>query len=229
MKTVDQSAGQRDIVLAQLADILVRIACPHPLRVALDGVDAAGKTTLADELAPLLQTRGRPAIRASVDYFHNPREIRYQRGRGSPEGYFYDSFNYEAVRKLLLEPLGPTGIRQYQRGCFDHETDRLKEYPLEHAPEDAILLFDGVFLLRPELLDYWDYKIFVDIDFETMTERAVQRHVAEYGPDPDVRARNLTRYVPGQQLYLETCQPKQHANLIFDNRDINAPTIWQQP
>ncbi len=212
-------------MLDQLADILASVACPHPLRVAIDGVDAAGKTSLADELAPLLRNRGRPVMRASVDYFHNPRETRYQRGRGSPEGYFYDSFNYDAVKTLLLEPLGPTGNRQYRCGCFDHETDRPKDYPLEHAPDDAILLFDGVFLLRPELLAYWDFKIFVDIDFATMTERAVQRHAAEYGPDPEVRARNLTRYVPGQQLYLDACQPKQHADLIFDNRNFNAPVI----
>jgi uridine kinase len=195
------------------------------LRVAIDGVDAAGKTTLADELAPLLQSCDRPAMRASIDSFHNPRAVRYQRGRGSPEGYFHDSFDYEAVRTLLLEPLGPTGNRQYRRGCFDHERDQPIAYPLECAPKNAILLFDGVFLLRPELLDYWDYKIFVEIDFDTMVERAVQRHIAQHGPDPDVRRRNLTRYVPGQRLYLQSCRPQTHADLIFDNRDFNTPTI----
>ena len=225
MQTANQPAAQRAIVLNQLADILAKIIPPHPLRVAIDGVDAAGKTTLADELAPLLQSRGRPLIRSSIDYFHNPRAIRYQRGRGSPEGYFHDSFNYAAVKTLLLEPLGETGTRQYRSGCFDHEQDQPAEYPIQNAAENAILLFDGVFLLRPELLDFWDFKIFVGINFETMVERAVQRHKAQYGTDPDVRERNATRYIPGQQLYLESCQPKMNADLIFNNRNFSAPTI----
>jgi uridine kinase len=40
---------------------------PHPTRVAIDGVDAAGKTTLDDELAEVLRERGRGVIRASID------------------------------------------------------------------------------------------------------------------------------------------------------------------
>jgi uridine kinase len=31
---------------------------------------------------------------------------------------------------------------------------------------NAILLFDGVFLLRPELDTLWDYRVFVSVDFE---------------------------------------------------------------
>jgi hypothetical protein len=41
----------RTAVLTELADAIVRLRLPHPTRVAVDGVDAAGKTTLADELA----------------------------------------------------------------------------------------------------------------------------------------------------------------------------------
>ena len=73
-------------ILEQLAGLIVAIGRPHPVRVAIDGVDAAGKTMLADELTPLIEARGRPAIRASADGFHNPRVIRYRRGADSPEG-----------------------------------------------------------------------------------------------------------------------------------------------
>ena len=71
---------------------------PHPLRVAIDGVDAAGKTTLADELAEPVRALGRPVIRASVDDFHNPRAVRYRMGDDSPEGYFQDSFDLATIR-----------------------------------------------------------------------------------------------------------------------------------
>src|SRR5450759_1567169 len=59
----------REQTLHQLASIVVSRIPPHPLRVAIDGIDAAGKTTLADELAPLIEAQGRPVIRASIDGF----------------------------------------------------------------------------------------------------------------------------------------------------------------
>ena len=97
----------REALLARLADRIAAIEVRHPVRVAIDGIDAAGKTTFADALAPLVAERGRPVIRASIDGFHRPRAERYRRGADSPEGYYLDSFDYERVRAELLDPLGP--------------------------------------------------------------------------------------------------------------------------
>jgi pantothenate kinase len=57
----------REILLSQLADIIASIDHSYPLRVAIDGIDAAGKTTLADELVPLLEQQARSVIRASQE------------------------------------------------------------------------------------------------------------------------------------------------------------------
>src|SRR5690606_29224558 len=76
---------QREELIDTVARRIAETERPHPVRVAIDGVDGAGKSTFADELAGPLQKLGRPVIRASADSFHNPREIRYRRGRHSPE------------------------------------------------------------------------------------------------------------------------------------------------
>ncbi|CAG0987847.1 partial uridine kinase, partial [Anaerolineae bacterium] len=93
----------RTELIAHIADLMTRLKRPPPAKIAIDGIDASGKTILADELAAFLQQAGHPAIRASIDGFHNPREVRHQRGSLSPEGYFYDSFDYPALKKLLLD------------------------------------------------------------------------------------------------------------------------------
>jgi uridine kinase len=98
---------ERDAVLARLADMIAAVRLPHVVRVAIDGVDAAGKTTLADEHRPLLEARGRPVVRATIDGFHWPRAERYRRGPTSPEGYYRDSFDYDALRRELLLAVGP--------------------------------------------------------------------------------------------------------------------------
>ncbi len=58
------------------------------LRVAIDGIDAAGKTTLADELAELLDRADCQVLRASIDGFHHPASVR-GRSRGLETGARY--------------------------------------------------------------------------------------------------------------------------------------------
>ena len=64
---------KRSTLIEMLAEKIAGVRCPHPVRIAIDGVDGVGKTTLADELAGVLSSGERPVIRASVDGFHNPR------------------------------------------------------------------------------------------------------------------------------------------------------------
>jgi uridine kinase len=165
----------RDQLLSVLADRLEALVSARPLRVAIDGVDAAGKTVLANELAEVLRSRGRSVVRASIDGFHNPRAVRQRQGPDSPEGYYRDSFNYAALVEHVLEPLGPGGSRRYRRAVFDFRTDATVDSPLELAKDDAILLFEGVFLQRPEIREHWDYRIFVAASFEITVARAMQR------------------------------------------------------
>lgn len=208
----------RHELIRQLARRIAAIEHPHPVRVAIDGVDAAGKTTLADELVGPLQEHGRPVIRASIDGFHHPRAIRYARGE-SGDAYFRDSFDRSALIDLLLQPLGANGDRRYRRAIFDYRTDSAVDGPLEEAPPDAVLLFDGVFLLVEDLRPYWDFSIFVRASFETTVARAEVRDQQLFGDASQVRQRYEQRYVPGQRLYLSDAQPEGHATVIVDNDD----------
>ena len=53
---------------------------------------------------------------------------------------------------------------------FDYRSDRAVEPPIRVASIDAVLLFDGVFLLRPELEGLWDVTVWVDVPFEITVE-----------------------------------------------------------
>jgi uridine kinase len=59
----------------------------EPWRIAIDGVTAAGKTTVADELGRQLG-----AVRLSIDDFHRP----------PPHDYYPDSFDLEAFRAAVV-------------------------------------------------------------------------------------------------------------------------------
>lgn len=202
-----------------------------PVRVAIDGPDAAGKTTLADRLGVALAAAGRSVIRASIDGFHRPRAERYLRGELSPEGCFADSFDLEALRAELLVPLGPGGSRRYRASVFDHRADvALSDEPAV-ASADAVLIFDGVFLLRRELLAFWDLRVFLSVGVGELLRRARQRETAQFGSVEAVERRYRLRYLPAQRLYMESERPLGHAHLIIENDDPERPMVvrWEPP
>jgi len=215
----------RQQMVASVAAQIVGLHLPHCVRVAIDGVDAAGKTMFAEELADAVLRLGRPVIRASIDGFHNPRAIRRRRGSPSPEGYFEDSFNYPALVEALLQPLGPAGSGSFRRAVFDFRIDEPVTAPVEEALPDSVLLLDGVFLLRGELRAHFDFSVFVRAAFEVTIKRAEQRDVHLFGSLEEVRQRYRQRYIPGQELYLRTAQPERWASVIVDNNDPMRPSI----
>ena len=218
-------SGTRGELLARLADAVGAVAIDHPTRVAVDGPPAAGKTTLGDELAVVLRSRGRDVIRASIEGFLHPRARRYARGELSPAGCYDDSFDYDALHQVLLDPLGPDGDRRFQAAVYDKRADAALSPALATAPADAVLLFDGVFLLRPELVSSWDLRIFVSVAFERTIARAQTRDGEQYGTTAVVH-RWRSRYIPSQQMYLAAARPTDHADVIVHNDEPQRPA-WE--
>lgn len=208
---------ERSILLKQLAVHLLRLDPGHPLRVAIDGVDAAGKTILADELALEMEGHDRQIIRSSVDFFHFPAEVRHQRSDSTPESYYEDSFDYETLADVLLKPLGPGGNRHCRTGIYDYRVEDALQTSEILVHQNAILLFDGIFLQRRELVKYWDVRIFLQVDFAETVARAAVRDQYLFGTEEQVRARYENRYVPGQQIYLAQCKPAAKADILIDN------------
>ena len=218
----------RSQLLEQLSKYILKIKQNSPVRVAIDGIDAAGKTRLAKELAFQLKKSGRQIIQVSVDDFHNTQEQRYRRGKESPEGYYYDSFNYPALIEKVLQPLSPEGSRTYLKSWFNFKQDFRTQEEWLTAEEDAILLVDGIFLMRPELFDFWDVKIFVDIQFDTSIERAIERDLYQHGSIAAINRLYQLRYIPGQKIYFERCFPHQRADVIIRNDDFRNPELQFQ-
>lgn len=220
-------SGPRAEMLRHLADAVASVGVPHPVRVAVDGRPASGKSTLADELGVTLGNRGRGVIRATIDEFMFPKVLRYRRGIDSAEGCYHDSFDFNALHRGLLDPLGPGGDRRFQAATYDRDRDReLSLDPNTTAPVDAILLFDGVFLMRPELNDHWDLRILVLTSFEETLRRARRRDSTSLGSVERVEERFRSRYLPSQEHYFETVRPTEIAEVLVHNEDPERPA-WE--
>jgi uridine kinase len=218
--------GTRDELLTSLAKAIGSVTIAHPTRVAIDGPPAAGKTTLADELAVVLRAQGREVIRATIEGFLTHRSQRYRRGEDSAEGCYHDSFDFDALHRVLLDPLGPGGDRSLQQAVYDKSTDTVLSQPATTATADAVLLFDGVFLLRPELIDRWDLRILVSAAFDRTLDRARTRDQTLARSATEVERHYRSRYIPSQQFYFDTARPTDHADIIVHNDEPQQPA-WE--
>jgi uridine kinase len=189
----------RYLVLEELGDALAAVHAADGLtRIGLDGVDGAGKTRLAEEVAQLLTTRRRPAVRISLDQFERPMPERYARGELSPEGYYLDAFDLEGFRAHVLSIGGPP---------------------------DTIVLADGVFLQRPGLADLWDATVWVEADLEVAAQRGAERNRVWFDSLDETHERYRVRYMPAQRRYIEEERPHERATFVFRNTDLTRPEL----
>ena len=212
-------SAARQLLLDTLLRRIGEVSGPGLTMVAVDGVDGAGKTRFADALAARLEADGQTAVRTGIDGFHNRRAVRYARGKDSPEGFFRDSYDLDALRTALLYP-ARIGL-PFRTAVFDHRTDRPVAVNPLVVPLPAVLIFDGLFLHRKELRDEWDFSIFLDVPFEVSFARMAVRD----GSDPDPEAPANRRYREGQKLYFAECDPKRQADVVIDYADLERPVI----
>ena len=204
-------------MIDDVAKRILELKLPHPVRIAVDGRTASGKTTFADALAAAIERLGRPSIRASVDGFHRPRADRYRQGRLSPDGYYEDARDLQAMRRLLLDPLGPGGDRNFVTASFDLDGDRPLKGTAQRAPEEAVLIVDGTFLQRPELRDAWDIVIFLDVPAAEARRRGVERDAPALGGTVAASELYDRRYGPAFARYEAECRPVDHADIVVAN------------
>ena len=196
-------------VLGQLTATIADMAADRRVLVAFDGPDAGGKTTMANRVAAALPGA---VVRASVEGFHRRREVRMARGMDSPEGYYRDSFNLEALEEELLSPfLAGNGLVRTR--VFDYRIDEAVDAEFEAVPPSATLI------------RWWNLGIYVHVPDEVSLARAIERDSDVYGGPRETEVKYRSRYLPGQALYRMEAHPQDAALIVIDNSDPDRPEV----
>ncbi len=182
--------------------------------VGIDGRDGVGKTMLADELAQRLSASG-VAERASLDGFHHPRAHRYRQGQSSGQGYWEDAFDTEAVVEHLLRPWS-TGRGVWRSAIHDVRSDERLDLPAKPLPPAGVLVVDGVFLARPELVGFWTTLILLEAPLAVSQARGAARD----GLPPNAFS-PTDKYATAHALYRSACHPERRADVLIDATDLN--------
>jgi uridine kinase len=164
-------------------------------------------------------------LRASLDDFKNPwreaRELGYDRVSG--EGYYRNAPDFSSACELLLRPAGPGGSGSVVLCAHDPLTGEDHRDKSVHAPVDAVLIVDSAFAFRPEYNEFWDYRIWLDVDADMALARGISRDTEMEGLEEAVRGHH--RYHAAEQIYLAEVDPMSLADLIIDNSDFANPRV----
>jgi uridine kinase len=215
-------------LLDELAGHLLARDPGHPLRVGIDGWCGAGKTTFRRALADRLRTEARPVVELDSDGFHHMREIRYRQGRGSARGYYEDAYDFSALERLVLRPLGPGGDRHIAAKVHDLATDQVDVIEATVDP-DAVVLFDCTFIQRGTLRDLWDELIYLDVQVSVARARGIARDAPALGGFDAAADAYDMRYLAACRIYRDEEDPSTRASILIDNTVPDYPRLVRGP
>lgn len=180
----------------------------RPFLVAIDGLSGAGKTTLVEQLRGTASSE----VVFHIDDFIVERHRRYATGQSEAMEYYALQWDVDLLVETLFKPL-QEGQTKLTLPYYDRDRDEVINRTVEIAP-NALVLIEGIFLLRDEWRRYFDYIVYLDCPREVRYERALHRDT--YIGDLAERLDKYTRrYWPGEAYYVKTIDPKAKADQII--------------
>ena len=174
--------NQTDIFRPLFAELDRQLAGELPVRLAIEGGSASGKTTLGQILAE----RYGCTVFHMDDFYLRP-EQRTASRFAEPGG----NVDRERFLEEVLLPLRRGEKIFYRR--FDCATMQLQK-PTEIVPGKPVVT-EGAYSMHPELAPYYDLSVFLDISPELQRDRISHRNT------PEKAKRFFTEWIPMEQAY----------------------------
>lgn len=209
-----------------LAEILKKQDQKELFVVGISGLDASGKSQVAQSLTQELIVKGENILSLSGDSFQYPREYKedFQEETWALQ-HIRRTINFDKMRKDFLIPLKqqPESI---SIDVVDYDTKEHVQKRVElHYP--LIVIIESIYLFQKSLIEFFDYTIFLNITPEESLKRAQSRprDLELYGSLEGIEKKYTTKNYPGYELFDQQENPKQYANVVIDNNDWKRPIL----
>lgn len=195
--TIDPiSAVVASIEAAEAARLGPDAAPTTPLLVAVDGMSAAGKSTLAARVVDALAD----AALVHGDDFYRVMD-NDDRFALTPEDGYNQDFDWQRLRHQVLEPLRAGRTASYQR--YDWSTGQLGEWAEVGAVSTVVI--EGVYVSRAELRSQFDLVVWVETSAATRARRQAKR---------DDTPSWVDRWDAAERHYIDRYAPAALADLV---------------
>jgi len=176
-----------------------------PLMVAIDGMSAAGKSTLARRVVAALAD----AELIQGDDFYRVMD-EGERFALSPEDGYRQDFDWQRLRREVLEPIREGTSARFQR--YDWSTGKLGEWAEARAA--SVVILEGVYASRPELRVLFDLVVWVETSTATRAQRQATREDTPQWVD---------RWDAAERHYTARFAPATLADLVVGGEAGTAP------
>lgn len=185
-------------IVEQIIANIHAIQSNNPLLIGIDGMCAAGKTTLGGVLAERLNAN----LFHMDDFFLLPDECTPERLAEIGGNVAYERFNDTVLTPLLR---GDT----FTYPIYNCKTGETTQSPLV-APR-PVNIVEGAYCLHPYFGEVYDYKLLLTIDEATQRERILKRN------GEMMFERFCTVWIPMENRYIEANRLRECAEVIQIN------------
>lgn len=186
------------VVLKEYAvyyDLLIKIESQSLGVIGIDGRCGSGKTHLGEAISHLYEC---PLIH--IDDFFLPHYLRTE-----------NRINIHDER-FIKEVIEPYTLKQAMHvGKFTHRLMDVGSY--ETIPYHPMLVVEGSYAFVSSLIDFYDYKIFVDVNPIKQMERIKKRN-GSYATVFE------TKWIPQEEQYFKTYKVDKLADVVFDSSNV---------
>ena len=167
--------------------------------VAIDGMAASGKTTLAHALC----RRFSSCAVVHMDDFTMPFEDRYP-------GYFEKTLSNADIARFDREVLSPLarGESASYRPYVCHPAPGFLA-PVSISADCAVVIVEGAYCLHPDLFDRYDLRVLSLIDPENQRERILLRN------GPVQLERFLSQWIPMENRHIQARRLSERCELVI--------------
>ncbi len=187
--------------------------------VAISGIDGSGKGTIVARFAARLRAHGFKVASINLGAWYYPQTARLN--PTNPAEHFYQhAFRWDDLFEQLIEPLQMTRSIRLTPTLIKVAVDHAYTYTYDFQDIDIILL-EGIFLFKQELKERYGLRIWIDVSFETVLQRAILRNQEGLSTEAIIQD-DHTIYFAAQRLHFAKDQPTAGVDALFVN---DAPLI----
>ena len=188
------SKKYRELVEAVIALRNVDFTKNH-IVISIDGNSASGKSTLAENLANLLN-----AETVHCDDFFLPQEMRSEERLNEIGG----NIHYERLKEEVIDKLRKPAVISYK--SYNCQSGDFKNKFLMNK---KVIIIEGAYSSHPYFENYADFKIFLKVDEETQKKRILKRNGEE------MLKRFINEWIPKENKYFNEFKIEEKADIII--------------
>jgi uridine kinase len=164
-----------------------------PYIIGINGIDCAGKTTLAKDLSGQLEQSGIKNKIFHIDDFNDPKVER------------------ETYRAFASGNWNENDFDRYYESIIDFQQAR--EAVEEAAAKNEIVIVEGIFIFRPKLNITFNYRIYLEVDASVALTRFEERRRLKGDDRPVEIFKDI--WVRAHNKYVSEVGPRQISDLII--------------